>query len=1058
MASSAPSSPLALGYYQLPLSVGMAAAIDLLPADIARHLATPGSIPLGPLLADKIREHAQRLIEAAKGDTNEECGQAQLRLASTLLAALDAHDPDTSGADATSFSTRGVLTALLPTAAGATPPETGLCQPWLFTASKGSPSLLSELRRELSDCDSVDILVSFITLSGVRRLEDALEQLAKNPRGGRPPVPVRILTTTYTGATEQAALDRLAALPNTRIRISLDGRRTRLHAKAWIFQRSTGFGSAFIGSANLSAAALLGGLEWTVKLTQAGQSDTFEKARAHFETLWNDREFESYDPTNQDHRDALGQALRRESGASKGGGAPALFTFFELTPKTYQQEFLEQLAHERAHGRCRNLLVAATGTGKTMIAAFDYRAQCAAAAPGARPRLLFVAHRQEILQQSLATYRAVLRDQSFGELLFGGHTPASTDHLFATIQSTLSTGLLETHPPTHWDIVVIDECHHLAAASFTRFVTRVQPRLLLGLTATPERGDGESIARFFDSRPDGTPSCELRLWQALDLQLLSPFEYHVADDPCDYAGVPWNRSGESAALDTLVSGNQLRAQAVIDAWVRLSGDPRRCRALAFCVNVAHAEFMAAAFNAAGIPAACLHGGTGDNERLAAPQRLRAGTLSVITTCELYNEGVDLPFVDTLLLLRPTQSPVIFQQQIGRGLRLHEGKTACLILDFVGNTDEDFRYDRLYGGLFGMTRRQLIEAIENDFSHLPAGCVVRFTKRSREQVLSRLRLLGTNRWRNLCRELASYCILAKTQEPRLVDFLRDQGISPSDIYRETSPAGWAALKRGAGLPMPPEAPEEAYLGKRLCSLLHIDSDAQIAVLAKLAGEALDQESLTSEEGLLAQMITYQVDGTTSQVGSWRRFRERLEHAPAILAELRELAAWLEAKSITTDRPIPGMEDLPLRLHAHYDQREILTAVGWLTADKRIPFQAGVLGLPSRKTELLLVTLDKTDALHAAVAYHDYALAPDRFHWQSQNSAAPTTEAGCRYLESTTNGWSFQLFVRPRKGDPYCALGPVTLLSSEGARPMSITWQLAVPMPAAHFAQYSVLRAV
>ncbi|MEX1166041.1 MAG: DEAD/DEAH box helicase family protein, partial [Hydrogenophaga sp.] len=328
-------------------------------------------------------------------------------------------------------------------------PEIGLALPWLFTAGKGSPSLLQEIRRELASSDQVDILVSFITVSGVRKLQDVLQQMTA--KGAKPQEPnpsqirLRILTTTYTGATEARALDELARLPGCEVRVSLDGRRTRLHAKAWLFQRKTGFGSAYVGSANLSGAALTGGLEWTVKLTQRGQEALFSRAVAHFETLWADSEFQRYDPDNEEHRQALATALGRESFS---GEASANVGFFDLQPKTYQLEMLEQLINERSHQRFRNLLVAATGTGKTVIAAFDYRNICRS--EGGRPRFLFVAHREEILRQAMRTYREVLRDPEFGELLTGAHQPERWDHLFATIDSLTSRGVVAKVGADHW--------------------------------------------------------------------------------------------------------------------------------------------------------------------------------------------------------------------------------------------------------------------------------------------------------------------------------------------------------------------------------------------------------------------------------------------------------------------------------------------------------------------------------------------------------------------------------------------------------------------------------
>ncbi len=410
-------------------------------------------------------------------------------------------------------------------------PETGLAAPWLFTAAKASPSLYHEIQREAIDCDQIDILVSFITVSGVRKLMEVLQRATAPDASGVGRTRIRVLTTTYTGATEQVALDMLARLTGCDVKVSLDGRRTRLHAKAWIFHRATGFGSAYIGSANLSGAALLGGLEWTVKLTEHTQRVIFERAKAHFETLWEDNEFSRYDPDDAECHQTLARALSRETGRSDTS-TPVLF---DITAKQYQTDILEQLAFERAHGRTRNLLVAATGTGKTVMAALDYKEQVRAA--GSQPRLLFVAHREELLSQALTTYRAVLRDYSFGATLAGGQQPDSFDHLFASIQSLTSQQIVERFGATHWHTVVIDECHRIAAPQFDALARSVQPKLLLGLTATPERTDGVPIATYFDSRPDGAPAAELRLWQALDLQLLAPFEYFGCNDETDFSDV-----------------------------------------------------------------------------------------------------------------------------------------------------------------------------------------------------------------------------------------------------------------------------------------------------------------------------------------------------------------------------------------------------------------------------------------------------------------------------------------------------------------------------------------
>lgn len=1050
------------GLYDLLLTEGLARSLAAIDPTCADVLALKGGA--AEFLADVITRQLATILDDVSGDDADKA-KRQLELVNELLVMLRQRLHANAGSSGVSASAEvvdlvasplRVLRAVQRDQQFPASPEIGLAVPWLFTAGKGSPSLLQEIRRELASSDQVDILVSFITVSGVRKLQDVLQQITTMGGQGRAATRLRILTTTYTGATEARALDELACLPGCEVRVSLDGRRTRLHAKAWLFQRKSGFGSAYVGSANLSGAALTGGLEWTVKLTQRAQEALFARAVAHFETLWADSEFQRYDPDNVEHRQALAAALGRES---FGGEPSATISFFDLQPKTYQQEMLEQLTTERAHGRNRNLLVAATGTGKTVVAAFDYRNTCRI--EGGRPRLLFVAHREEILRQALRTYREVLRDPEFGDLLTGSHQPERWDHLFATIDSVTGRDLVAAVGADHWHTVVVDECHRLAADRFDAFVKAVCPSVLLGLTATPERSDGQPIAQYFDARPDGSPAVELRLWHALDLQLLAPFEYYACDDATDFSTVPWDKPGEREALDKLVTANDVRARLVVNEWRRLASDASRSRAIVFCVSVAHAEFMTDWLNRADLPAACVVGTTASEERRRAPQRLLSGELCALVTVDLYNEGIDLPMVDTLLLLRPTQSPVLFQQQIGRGLRLAPGKESCLVLDFVGQHRSEFRFDRLLSSLTGLSRRELVDGVENGFGSLPPGCHIHLQRQTREQVLQGLRALTTQNWRRLKTELQTYAALKGRASVRLADFLHDQALELEDVYRAGTGqgrSGWTALKRDAGLIVAEPGPEEDYFSRRFGDLLHVDDPRRLDVMAAVGARQGRPEALDAKGALGVQMLAYQIDGRHEQAAGHEAFTERLERHPAIASELVELSGLLQARTSLGANAVPGLEDTPLCLHAAYGVREVLTAVGWLMATRRAPFQAGVLPLTSRKTELLFVTLDKSEGYHDRISYHDYAISAERFHWQTQNSAGLDTPSGRRYLESSTNGWQFQLFARPRKGDAYRACGRVTLESAEGDRPMSIVWKLETPLPARLFREFSVLRGV
>ena len=432
------------------------------------------------------------------------------------------------------------------------------------------------------------------------------------------------------------------------------------------------------------------------------------------------------------------------------------------------------------------------------------------------------------------------------------------------------------------------------------------------------------------------------------------------------------------------------------------------------------------------------------------------------TVDLYNEGIDLPMVDTLLLLRPTQSPVLFQQQIRRGLRLAPGKESCLVLDFVGQHRTEFRFDRLLSSMTGLSRRELLDGVENGFGSLPSGCHIHLQRQTREQVLQGLRALTAQNWRRLKTELQTYVALRGRNSVRLADFLYDQALELEDVYRAgtgQSRSGWTALKRDAGLIVSEPGPEEDYFSRRFGDLLHLDDPQRLDAMAAVGARRDHLLTGDTKEALSVQMLAYQVDGRHEQAAGPEVFIERIERHPDIAAELVELSGLLQARStLGLKKAVPGLEDTPLCLHAAYGAREVLTAVGWLSASRRAPFQAGVLPLTSRKTELLFVTLDKSEGYHDRISYHDYAISAERFHWQSQNSAGPDTSSGRRYVESSTNGWQFQLFVRPRKGDAYRACGRVTLESAEGDRPMSIVWKLEMPLPMRLFREFSVLRGV
>lgn len=1013
----------------------------LLDSELHRRLATASAplqaetAPLDPgdshvYLVQYLAAALEGVLRALEGPAAERVA-AQLRLAERVLRELDT-GPVAGG----SLHPLRLLAVSRPGEPAPPRPDTPPASGFLLTGARSDPPLLQQFRKELASADRVDILCSFIRWTGVRLLEPELREFAARREGS-----LRVLTTAYMGATEARAVEFLAGLPGTELRISYDTDRTRLHAKAFVFHRNTGFGSAYIGSANLSGAALTDGLEWVVKISQHESPHLWAKLTGAFATMWRDPEFVPYSAANPADSTRLARALAAERGREDSEAAGYLF---DIRPYPHQEEILARLRAERElHRRHSNLVVAATGTGKTVVAALDYRREWEAArARGERPpRLLFVAHREEILRQSLACFRGVLRDENFGELLVGGSQPTGRDALFVSIQSYGARDLPRRFAPGHFEHVVVDEFHHAAAATYTRLLRHVRPRILLGLTATPERADGQDVLGYFDGRI----AAELRLAEAINRQLLVPFHYFAATDSANLDRLAWRRGCYlREELDRVYTGNTQRAELVYRQVREKLAQPRRARGLGFCVSVAHARYMAAAFSRAGLPSAALTGASSPAERAELPARLRRGELCFLFTVDLFNEGVDLPEVDTVLFLRPTESLTVFLQQLGRGLRRHPGKECLTVLDFVGQAHQAYDWESRFRALMDRPRLDTAREIEEGCVHVPLGCQIRLERVAQERVLANIRGAQRN-WREqsprLLRELAAEL----GRPPRLAEYLAQAGLTCGQLYRRET---WTQLRRRAGLvPLAPE-PDEALLRGGFERLGRANAPNYLLALhATLAGGTPHDFPRERLEAML-------------HVELWRGWKPegsdgtlaRLARNPLHAAELAELAELLFDAVPEVPPPLRLPYPCLLELHARYSQYEVLATLGDWTPQQPRELREGVRFIPSLSTELLFVTLEKTEAEYSPTTmYDDYAVSEELFHWQSQGRTSAASPTGQRYLRHRELGVKILLFVRERAAEGHLTaryefLGPVEYVEHHGERPMSILWRLEHPLPA------------
>jgi superfamily II DNA or RNA helicase/HKD family nuclease len=920
-------------------------------------------------------------------------------------------------------------------------PKTPLSDAALLTNSTGEPNLAAELRAEIDTSDEVDLLCAFVKWHGLRLLEDELGRLRRRR------APLRVITTTYMGATERAALDRLVRELGAEVKIQYDAARTRLHAKAWMFRRQTRYDTAYVGSSNLSRAALLDGVEWNVRLSRVATPSLLDKFRGTFDTYWNDASFELYDPDRD--RDRLDDALAEASGRQHHDRVTISLSGLEVRPYPYQQHMLDELAVERdVHDRHRNLVVAATGTGKTVVAALDYRRLCGPTS-NHRPRLLFVAHRKEILEQSLRTYREALADPTFGELYVAGTRPERWDHVFASVQSLQSYGVANI-PAATYDIVVIDEFHHAQAPTYRRLLDHLTPRELLGLTATPERADGIDVrAEFFDGRT----ATELRLWDALGQDLLCPFHYFAVADGTDLRRISWARGRyDEGELSHVYTGNQARAAIVLQQLREKVIAPGAMRALGFCVSVAHARFMAEAFNAAGIPALAVSGDTPAVERQRALEDLKSRRVNVLFAADLFNEGLDLPDVDTVLFLRPTESATVFLQQLGRGLRRTPDKAVLTVLDFVGHQRQEFRFDKKLRALTGETRRGLEREIERGFPFLPSGCQIVMDRHAQSLILENLRTQVANSWKSMTAELRSYGDLD------LPTFVHESGVELPDILRRGQ-RSWTQLRRDAGLPTAPGTAREGELLKRIRAFAHVDDGLRATGYRRFLGTPAPYDELTQLEQRLARMLFF---STFPSGGGFTSYDDGLTAIRTDQAVTTELSAVIDLVFDETRHDALSLSeylpDVPLRVHASYQREEILAALDYANLQRKpTSMMQGVAYSDLLNVDALFVTLKKSEADYSPTTmYRDYPISPTLFHWESQNATSIASPTGQRYLNGTS---TVLLFCRVQsKGEydtaPYVLLGPASYVSHVGERPIAITWELRHAMPSALFAAASL----
>lgn len=592
----------------------------------------------------------------------------------------------------------------------------------LVTTGPDSP-LLPLLTRELERAHQLDVAVAFVMQSGVRRLLPHLRDLLA--RGGR----FRLVTGDSLDITDPVALralrDLQVAVPDAQLELKVfSAPGVSFHPKAYIVTSRDGSdGVAFVGSSNISDSALVEGVEWNYRVVTARDPEGFRQVQAAFADLLTHRSVRPVDDewlaeyeARRVERESTPQLEVADAEVEPPLAVPA--------PNEVQRRALDALAATRREGYRAGLVVMATGLGKTWLAAFDAEQF---------KRVLFVAHREEILTQALQTFRVLRPGATFGRF-DGSNRDRSADVLFASVATLGQRVHLEDFAREAFDYIVVDEFHHASARTYRRLIEHFRPKFLLGLTATPHRTDGDDLLALCQENL----VFECNVVEGIRLGLLAPYRYFGVPDEIDYENIPWRGTRFAEDELTAAAATEARALNALEQWRKRAGE----RTIAFCVSQRHADFMRDFFVRQGVPSAAVHSGVGSDSRQGSLEGLKKGDLKIVFAVDMFNEGVDLPSIDTVMMLRPTESAIVWLQQFGRGLRTSPGKKELTVIDYIGNHRSFLLKARTLLQLPPGSDRELNAALQQivagEFA-LPVGCSVTYELEAVEIMRALLRL-------------------------------------------------------------------------------------------------------------------------------------------------------------------------------------------------------------------------------------------------------------------------------------------------------------------------------
>lgn len=928
-------------------------------------------------------------------------------------------------------------------------------------------NLLDVLTDSIEDCKSFYFNVAFVSYSGVQLLLDSLK-IAED-KG----IPGKLITGTYLNFTDPKAVRRLMEFNNLDIRIFQASETQGFHPKAYIFEYETYF-KVIIGSSNLTNYALKSNIEWNLQVIAKetdDQSHFLEYLKDSFNAIW-DQCHPNTSEILEDYGEYYTQVYKKD--LIEEPQARQIYTFPlppRLRPNSMQLKAVDALESLREKGAERALAVAATGTGKTYMAAFDVKE--------VKPyTMLFIVHRALILKKAMESFQKILKVPSDKIGLFtGNNKDYGASYLFSTNLSMSNN--LHLFSPDEFDYIIIDEAHHATSATYQKIINYFKPRFLLGMTATPERSDDGNVYDVFDNNL----AIDVRLREALGEGLLVPFHYYGITDQSEI-----DLSDDTLTPDQIAERLNVtsRVDFIIDRMNFYGYDGYKLKSLGFCITKKHAEFMATEFNKRGISSTYLTAESSEEERRVAIDLLENDDekLSVIFTVDLFNEGVDIPSVNQVLMLRPTESPIIFTQQLGRGLRKHESKGFLTVLDFIGNYSKSFLIALALYGSRSVSKKEITHAVKHDFRSIPGPSNIRMDKIAKEQILNQLERENFYSLNYLKEDFQSFKNALGGRTPwTLQDYLTLEGAPDPVLFFSKSVTSNRSNNYYQFLSIVEKGNDKVSkiisdwqfmeIYSAYSALLPIKRPHDWAILEL----ALEQEIFTFEEALdrvsqyvegdqqdstLHALETFELQYADSKEikgfktlekqydGSYRFNSILLKYVnhPTFNPILADLIHYgLLRYQIEQGHTNYGMPFL--KLYGEYSQRE----VGLMTNFRNTHSSFRGSTLQEKKdgnSYFLFIDLHKEEDIDESINYKDKFISPDQFQWESPNATRVSSKRGQELTNNVENDIMIHLFVRKYKTvnnvtQRYTYIGTADAISHQNEKPIEIQYKLHHKMP-------------